>query len=613
MALFNRSREQPQGQTLAQRGMDILRSYQAGKEVLNDRIVMDEEWYRIRHWGRFVHDMRHRDRKTYGMEMRKPASAWLFNALANKHADMMDNAPQPLVFPREPMDEQDAQILSEIIPVVLERCKFQDVYSDVAWAKLKHGTGAYGVFWDSSAENGLGDIAIKAVDVANLYWDPGVEDIEDSGNLFLLAWVDNDVLKSQYPQLEDELTGGQDIPMPHYRDEAEVDLATKSVVVDWYYKRRDQQGKTILHFCKFVGETVLFSTEEAGMVEGLYADGRYPFVLDALYPIKGSPAGFGFIDIMQDPQLYIDALDEIVLLNARMVGVPRWLARDDPNVNLEEFWDWHNPFVSVSGGSLDERNLQQIRLDQLPAFVTAHLQNKILELKETSGNRDFNTGGAGSGVTSGAAISALQEAGNKLSRDLLKGTYQAVSLVTDRIIERIRQFWDQARTFRVVGEQGMMQYIQYSNANIRAQQSMIPGVGAGSRVPIFDIDIKVQRNSPFSQLSANQSAQEMFGAGFFNPELAEQSLTALELMEFEGKEKVEERLREGQTLLNIVQQQNQQIQKLMAAVNQLTGGGLEPGPQQEQARPSPGGFDKRKRVRSTGDSVKEIEDERIGA
>lgn len=607
------AREQPT-QSRVDRGLAILRQYQAGKEILNDRIVMDEEWYRVRHWDRLYRERHHHQGdQAYGLHLSKPASAWLFNSLANKHADMMDNLPEPVVFPREMQDEEDAQKLSEILPVVFERAQFPNVYSEVAWAKLKHGTGAYGVFWDASAENGLGEIAIKDIDVANLYWDPGVERLEDSPNVFLLAWQDTETLKAQYPQLADMMTSANDLQMPHYVDEAEVDIAQKSVVVDWYYKVRDQRGKTVLHYCKFVGDTLLFSSEDAGMIDGLYADGQYPFVLDALYPIKGTPAGFGFIDIMQDPQMYIDALDEIVLLNARMVGVPRWLVRDDPGVNLAEFWDWHKPFVTVAGGSIDERNFNQINLDPLPAFVTAHLQNKIMELKETSGNRDFNTGGASGGVTSGAAISALQEAGNKLSRDILKGSYEAAKQVTYRVIERIRQFWTEDRIFRIIGQQGQVQYVNYSNVNIQPQVSGIPGVGETSRVPIFDIDIKVQKNNPFSQLSANQSAMEMFGAGFLNPELAEQSLTALEMMDFEGKEKVEERLREGQTLLNIVQQQQVQIQKLMAAVDVLSGSQTQQmqgqGPAPTQAE---GGVDERKRVRSQKDSVKKITEARMG-
>ncbi len=49
----------------------------------------------------------------------EPSSAWLFNAILNKHADAMDNYPEPVVLPRERSDEESAKTLSSILPVVL--------------------------------------------------------------------------------------------------------------------------------------------------------------------------------------------------------------------------------------------------------------------------------------------------------------------------------------------------------------------------------------------------------------------------------------------------------------------------------------------------------------
>ena len=45
----------------------------------------------------------------------------------------------------------------------------------------------------------------------------------------------------------------------------------KCVVVDWYYKKYGIDGAPILHYCKFAGDTVLFSTEN----EGEYPNGWY--------------------------------------------------------------------------------------------------------------------------------------------------------------------------------------------------------------------------------------------------------------------------------------------------------------------------------------------------
>lgn len=579
-----------------------LRQYKAGKQALERRIIENENWYRLRHWEQVPGGKQNpspgaelpagvQSRENSLSKQSRPASAWLFNSLANKHADAMDNYPEPAVLPREEGDAAEAKSLSAILPVVIERNGYEQTYSKAWWDKLKHGTAAYGAFWDSSAENGLGDIALRQIDLLNLYWQPGVEDIQDSPHLYILGLVDNALLEAQYPQLRGKL-GGQSIDMPDYRHDDSIDQSGKSVVVDWYYKVK-QGSRTLLHYCKFCGDTVLFSSEgNPDYSEGWYSHGQYPVVLDVLFPIKGSPAGFGYVDVMRDPQLYIDSLDELILRNARLAGTPRYFVRENAGLSREQFADWREPFVDVAV-SLDESNLKQIDVKPLDGYIVNHLQHKINELKETSGNRDFNQGGTGGGVTAAAAISALQEAGNKLSRDMIKGSYRAFVKLNQLVIELIRQFYDEERSFRIEGQAGV-EYLSYSNQNIRPQQRQLPGGGQMLRKAIFDIKVKAQRSNPFSQMSQNETAKELYGLGFFNPQMAEQSLTALELMEFEGKAKVLERIQEGQSLLNIVSQQQEQLAKMSAVINQMAGRAILPvdsGPGGNPAapKPAPGG------------------------
>lgn len=69
---------------------------------------------------------------------------------------------------------------------------------------------------------------------------------------------------------------------------------------------------------------------------------------------------------------------------------------------------------------------------------------------------------------------------------------------------------------------------------------------------------QAQKRSPFSQLSQNEMAKEFYQLGFFNPEMAQQSLVCLEMMDFEGKDKIVQQIQQGQTLLNVLQTVTQQ-------------------------------------------------------
>ena len=157
----------------------ILANYRAAKAPFDARVAREKSWWQQRHSS--AED---------GRAGCRPTSAWLFSSVANKHADLCDGAPACSVLPREPGDEAEAALLSDILPVIADRCRFAETYSSAAWGKLKHGLAAYGVFWDPSLENGIGDIDIRRIDPLNIFWEPGVSDIQESANLFVVGMED---------------------------------------------------------------------------------------------------------------------------------------------------------------------------------------------------------------------------------------------------------------------------------------------------------------------------------------------------------------------------------------------------------------------------------------
>lgn len=554
---------------------EILKKYKQGKNNLENRIIENEQWYKMRHWEQI--------RASKNGQDPEPASAWLFNSIANKHADAMDNFPSPNVLPREEGDREAAENLSQIIPVILERNNFEQTYSDAWWYKLKAGSAVYGVFWNPALENGLGDIDIKKIDILNLFWEPGKTDIQKSRNLFLVALVDNDILEAQYPKLKGKL-GSNTVDISTYVYDDTVDTSNKSAVVDWYYKRQNEWGGTILHYCKFVNDEILFASENdpKKYPDGFYAHGLYPFQIDTLFPEEGTPCGFGYVDVMKDSQMYIDKLNQVILKNAILAARPRYFIKDNGSVNEKEFADISKDFVHVSGTGLGEDSLRPVDVPELPGNVLAVLQMKIDELKETSGNRDFSQGGTTSGVTAASAIAALQEAGSKLSRDMIKASYRTFQQINYLCLELIRQFYDEPRSFRILGKQGGTDFVLFDNSGIKPQkQDGAFGVDFGSRKPVFDIKITSQKASPFTRIAQNEFAKELYMAGFFNPELTDQVLPALEMMDFEGKSMVQQKVTQNGTLFKQVQVLQQQLQQMAALVDNAYGSQILPTMMQE--------------------------------
>lgn len=516
---INEYKPQPMTPERLRAARETLRKYREGKRNLEQRIIDNEQWFKLRHWESI---------RTGTQKEVEPCSGWLFNCIANKHADAMDNFPHPNILPREESDQEEARRLSAIVPVILQQNDFEEVYDAVWDYKLKAGTGVYGVFWDQEKLHGLGDITIRKVDILNLFWESGITDIQASRNLFHLELKDNDLLLADYPELEGKLGDSGELAKYSYDDT--VDVSQKTAVVDWYYKKGGR-----LHYCKFVGETVLFSTEDdPAFADGWYNHGLYPFVFDPLFRVEGTPCGFGYIDVGKSAQEYIDRGNQAIMMNMLANAKPRHFIRTDGAVNEQEYADLSRDFVHVDG-QLGEDSIKPIQGKSLSAIYVQVIQDKIDELKETTGNRDVSTGGITGGVTAASAISAMQEAGSKLSRDHCKASYRAFRRVCLMVIELIRQFYDAPRCLRITGEGGA-EFISFDNSGLKPQRM---GEEYGElRLPVFDIEVTAEKQNPYTRLSQNELALQFYSSGLFDPARSQQALCCLEMMDFDRKDAV---------------------------------------------------------------------------
>lgn len=523
--------------------------YKGDKAELNARIKENEIWYKKWHLINRQGEVNPQKGEL------STATAFVFSAIENKYADAQDNFPIPNVLEREPGDEETARILSKMLPVQLDMSGFKACYKSNWRKKLKHGTAIYGVFYDQVRD----DIQIKAINALSVYCDMHLADVQDSQFLFITNAVDNDTLKKQYPKFKRLFTG--DASVESYSETATVYDRTE--VIDCYYKKPEGG----VHLVKFVKNTVIDATEDTpGYENGLYNHGLYPVVFDCLYPEEDCPFGYGVVDVIRNPQKYIDKLDAIILKNSMMAGQQRWFVKDNGAINLDQFTDFSNPLIHVQG-SLDETHLKSFQANALPNQILTHRNEKIAELKEVIGNRDFQQGGTSGGVTAASAITVLQNAGEKLSRAIIDDSYDAYKKIVLMCIELIREFYREERIYRITNEAGEKEF-----AGLSADMLMHPQeerdalgfpIGTSYKNAMFDIEVVPQRQNPYTKEMNNQTIMSLYGAGFFNPQNAEASIAALEVMQFDGKEKVMRKLsemQERQTMLQAQQAAGAQMQ-----------------------------------------------------
>ena len=561
---------------------EILRKYKEGKARLEQKIIANEEFWKLRQWN-YMND---------GSDDFKPATAWLWSCIQSRYSDAMDSYPTCNFQPRQSDDKAEAIKLSSIVPVILEQNRYEDVYSDIVWYTLKHGGSIQGIFWDGSKHNGLGDVSIKKIDFINFFWEPGITDIQESQNIFNTELVDNNLLEQRYPQCVGKLNS-KNITLAKYLYDDNVDTSDKSVVVDWYYHAY-VKGKKTLQYVKYVNDIVLYATEneivgpekvtvdpetripitvplDKPLAEkGLYDHGLYPFVSMALYPVEGSICGYGITDIGRDTQIQIDQLNKAIVDNAMDGASPRYFVRDDGTINLKEYNDKSKKFVRVEG-NIGEENIRPIDHKGLDSIYTNFLTQKIDELKYVTSNQDYNNGVAPSGITAASAIAALQETAGKNARSTNKTFHRAFRDVCYQIVELIRQFYDVPRTFRINPDGMQEQFLPYDNSGLKPQPQMTMGMNMGLRLPEFDIDITSEKANPYKKMEINELALSFYNAGFFNPQMTDQALACLNMMDFNKKDEVMQKIRENGTLAEMLLMYQQMALQFATQIDPMLG------------------------------------------
>lgn len=538
---------QPIGEKQLTELTKILQEYKAGKSNLEKRVQSAESWWKLRNATQ--------ETEVLTGNGFKSKSGWLHNVIVSKHADAMEAYPECNLLPREAGDKAEASMLSSIIPCILEQNKFEDTYSEAMWNKMKHGTGVYKITWNKDKLHGLGDIEITSASLLNLFWEPGIADIQKSRYFFHTELVDKDLLEQAHPDLFPNGVKGDAFTATKFLYDDTVKTDNKATIIEVYY-HKTVNGIDTLQYIQYVGDVVIYATEnDAEMVErGLYDHCKYPYVFDSLYPVEGSPCGYGFVDLCQNPQTEIDLLKTAFVQNARAGARTRYFSANGGNINEEEFLDCDRGVVHVEG-RVEDASVRVIDHKSIDGSFLNLLEWDVNELRETSGNTETSTGSVPSGVTSGAAIAALQTASGKGSKDSTKSSYRKYSQVIEFIVELVRQFYNLPRKFRILGQYGMEKFVSYTNQGLQPQpQTNAFGETLGMRLPVFDIKISAQTKSVYTRLSQNELSIQFYQLGFFNWQRAEESLMCLEMMDFDGKDEIMQKIAQNAQIFQKLQQ-----------------------------------------------------------
>jgi hypothetical protein len=71
---------------------------------------------------------------------------------------------------------------------------------------------------------------------------------------------------------------------------------------------------------------------------------------------------------------------------------------------------------------------------------------------------------------------------------------------------------------------------------------------------MFDIKISAQKKNVYTKVTQNELALQFFQMGFFNPQMTDQALMCLDMMDFEGKDDIMQKIAQNGTMFQKLQQ-----------------------------------------------------------
>ena len=485
------------------------------------RSAYASEWQRLEHAERMYCGEHWHDVPQLDPNEPRPVTPVIQSTVESIAADLMDAMPEAVITPETAEDVRAARVVEALIRENHDAACYEREYRRMVHDLLVGGYAVQEVGYDPALNNGLGGAFIRHTDNRGILFDPLCADIQDGRAVFKFALRTREWLASRFPAYDGS---GDGYTSQSMLQDAHItgDSSKTALLIEYWWREYDEaSGACRVHMAQLAGGKVL-SDSRAQKPEGYYAHGQYPFFVTPLFERKGSPLGFGVVDLFAGQQQYADKLDQIILKNALMASHNKLLITEASGFDADDLRDWAKDVHK--GESLG--GVSWFSTPPLPAYILQYTKNMRDAIKEESGANDFSRGGTAGGITAASAIAALQEMSSKRARMASRQLHESYRDAVRMEIEVEREFNLLPRivSFTQDGE------IQREIFDGKLLQKMLPD---GRALPLeFSISIKVQKENRWSVLSHNELILQMVQLKMLTPE------QAVELMRFDGREQV---------------------------------------------------------------------------
>ncbi len=511
----------------------------------------------------------------------------LKSTLNNCIADQMDNMPEALIAPERPGLESIAMDVGDVVRFILSRNKYEDIHRRRVEDFFVAGTAVTQIAWDESMDDGRGNVAVIRWPIEAMVWDPYAADIQDARALMKISWHPHEWYDAHYPDLamyvgDDDYAHNQ-IGKPDIQQDLTHNTEHQSMMIEYWWRSYDAHSRRYKINVAYVAGYALL--EKA---ENVYWHGRYPFRFDAFTAVEGSPAGIGMVEELTPMMRYINRYARYIDENLRMSAKTRMLVRKDSGVDTKALADWESDIIT--GDAIDANNIQWLQSKPLSGMAVQQMLQFQSDLKQDSGQNQFTRGETAGGVTAAQAISALQEAGGKITRLHTEILNRGFAEIAEQIVWLVAQFYNETREQLITGNDGKAHKVIMGADHLMGTdpEALLPPEEAMAQLPPelaerikrtakrkatkrkhdmvappYSVSVQVQRRNPLRV----QAQNELFIQAYTMAAQAGQQFPLsllFDLLVVDGKDRI-------LPVLKQVDQQTAQLQQLMQQNEQLQG------------------------------------------
>lgn len=287
---------------------------------------------------------------------------------------------------------------------------------------------------------------------------------------------------------------------------------------------------------------------QACMEELPYSHGQYPFT-----KFEGIPSGAyystsaieDFIQLQMELNRNRSQRSEARNLTSR----PQWIS---PRGTIDVS-KWRNEPGQVLEYTPGLGKPEVMPISQLPSYVVQEEENILRDMEDVSGQHQISKGQNPTGVTSGTAISFLQEADNSFMATVYLSIEDGFQKIGKQTLMLAVQYWDVARTVKVTGSDNSFAVKQLRGADIK-----------------HGTDIRIESGSslPVSRAARNAMFMDMMNRGALMPDQALKLMKIPNMKGYFDRAEADQRQaqRENQKMLDIpvgeLQQAAQQMEQM---------------------------------------------------